>query len=102
MDKSKIGTNMSEKSYNVQQENLNFQTISEFKWCMKAHGELEFVWKNKSYSITHPDGKISICQGDHYAEAFDAETPDESLDFLIDGVKLRNIITKVTVIDRTV
>ena len=102
MDKSKVSTNMSEELYNLQQENLNFQTISEFKWCMKAHGELEFMWKNKFYSITHLNGKISICQGDHYAEAFDAETSDEILDFLIDGVKLRDIITKVTVIDRTV
>ncbi|MGW8115310.1 hypothetical protein ACVS9P_09155 [Caproicibacterium sp. NSD3] len=93
---------MSEKLYNIQQENLNFQTISEFKWCMKAHGELEFAWKNKSYSITRPDGKISICQRDHYSEAFDAESPDEIWDLLIDGIKLRDIITKVKVIDRTV
>jgi hypothetical protein len=93
---------MCEKSYDIQQQNLNFQTISEFKWCMKAHGELEFVWNNKSYSITHPYGKISLCQGNHYAEAFDAETPDEILDCLIDGIKLCDIITKVKVIDRTV
>lgn len=93
---------MSEKLDNIQQENLDFQTISEFKGCMKAHGELEFVWNNKSYSITHPNGEISICQGNQYAEAFDAGTADEILDYLIDGIRLRDIITKVKVIDRTV
>ena len=93
---------MCEKLSDIQQQNLNFQTISEFKWCMKAHGELEFVWNNKSYSITHPNGKISLCQGNHYAQAFDAETPDEILNCLIDGIKLRDIITRVKVIDRTV
>lgn len=93
---------MSETSYNIQQENLDFQTIIEFKWCMKAHGEVEFVWNNKSYSITHPNGKISICQGNHYAEAFDADTTDKILDYLIDGIRIHDIITKVKVIDRTV
>jgi len=93
---------MSEDLGNAQTENLNFQTISDFKWCMKAHGEVEFKWDNKPYSITHPNGKMSICQGNHYSEAFDAETADELLNYLMDGVPLRDVITKVTVIDRTI
>jgi hypothetical protein len=50
----------------------------------------------------HSFSSCPLCQGDHYAQAFDAETPDEVLDFLIDETKLRDIITKITVIDRTV
>ena len=39
-------------------EENKFETISDFKWCMKRGGEVEFEWNNKDYSITHPDGLI--------------------------------------------
>lgn len=71
-------------------------------WCVKAGGEVEFIWDNKTYSITHPDGKISVCEGDHYREAFDTDTADEALEFRIGGTKLRDIITQVTVIARMI
>lgn len=83
-------------------EDNRFKSISDFKDCMVRGGEVEFTWGNKPYSITHPDGKMSICQGDHYSEALDAETVDELLDYLMDGVPLRDIITKVTVVARTI
>lgn len=83
-------------------EDNRFKSISDFKDCMVRGGEVEFIWNNKPYSITHPNGKMSICQGNHYSEAFDAETVDELLDYLMDGVPLRDVITKVTVIDRTI
>lgn len=36
--------NMTELRKNTVEEN-RFKTISEFKWCMRFHGEVEFVWK---------------------------------------------------------
>ena len=29
-------------------EEDRFKTISEFKWCMRFHSEVEFEWKGKS------------------------------------------------------
>lgn len=98
---------------------LRFETISDFKWCMKCGGEVEFIWKGKSYSITHPHGIINIGEGyyvDHdgiarnveshepckEVEGLDAETADGILEYVIDGDRLRDIITQVQVVSRTI
>ena len=44
-------------------EEIRFKTISDFKWAMEYNSEVEFEWNEKVYSITHPDGIISICEG---------------------------------------
>ena len=31
--------------------NLNFESISDFKWCMKYGGEVQFDWKGKRYGV---------------------------------------------------
>lgn len=100
-------------------EALKFENISEFKWCMKCHGEVEFVWKGKSYSIVHVGDKINIGEG-YYTdsngihrnaeshepcsdiEGLYAETADEILEYTIDGDKLRDIITEIKVEVRTI
>ncbi len=83
-------------------EEDRFKTISDFKWCMKRGGEVEFEWNNRYYSITHPDGLIYI--GEEYKEetAKEYKTVDEALEHVIDGQKLREIITQVKVWDRTI
>lgn len=83
-------------------EENRFKTISEFKWAMIDNSEVEFEWKDKVYSITHPDGIISICEEDKYSEAKDYKTADEALEYMIDGQKLREIITQVKVWNRTI
>lgn len=63
---------------------------------------MEFIWKGKPYSITNPDGKISI------SEAFKQETEklydtaDELLENLVGGDRLRDVITQVEVLCRTI
>ena len=93
-----MGTMVKSNSF----EDNRFKTISDFKDCMKYHGEVEFEWKDKEYSITHPDGKISVCQGDHYSEALDVDTADEALEYMLDGDRLRDVITQVKVWYRTI
>ena len=83
-------------------EDNRFETISDFKDCIVRGGEVEFLWKGKPYSITHPDGKISICQGGHYSEAVDVDEADELLDYLLGEDTLRDVITQVEVIYRTI
>lgn len=95
--------NMSNKiiGENSLEEN-RFKTISDFKWCMKYHGEVEFEWNNKVYYITHPDGVISISEEGKYLEAKDYETADEALEYMVGEDRLRDVITKVTVWNRTI
>ncbi len=100
-------------------ETLKFESISDFKWCMKCHGEVEFTWNGKAYSIVHVEDKINIGEG-YYTdsngvrrnvkshepcsdiEGMYAETADEILEYTIDGDKLRDIITEIQVEVRTI
>lgn len=100
-------------------DELRFENIRDFKWCMKCGGEVEFIWKGKSYSITHVNGAINIGEG-YYVdqngiarnveshepckeiEGLDAETADGILEYVIDGDKLRDIITQIEVVSRTI
>ena len=99
-------------------EQNRFVTISDFKWCMKYHGEVEFEWKGKSYSITHPNGRINIGEGYYEKDGkfynvlsheeckeidgLWGDTADEILEYMVGGDRLRDVITKVTVWNRTI
>lgn len=83
-------------------ENYRFKTISDFKFAMKYRSELAFEWNGKDYSITHLDEVISICESHKPETEKYYDSPDEALEYVIDGQKLREIITKVTVWNITI
>lgn len=90
------------KVIQVDPENYRFKTISDFKWAMEYNSEVTFEWNRKDYSITHPDGVISICESFKRETEKCYDSPDEALEYVIDGQKLREIITKVKVWSRTI
>lgn len=70
---------------------------------MKRGGEVEFVWKGKSYSITHVDNdKISFSQARKQETEVLCDNADEILGIVIDGNTLRSIITQIIVTARTI
>lgn len=83
-------------------EENRFKTISEFKWCINDGGEVEFEYRGKHFSIIHPEEGILI------GEIYKPETrkicanSDEILEYSIDGVRLRDVITQVKVLARTI
>ena len=81
---------------------LNFKTVEEFKWAVDHGSEIVFEWKDKGYVIGHPDGLIYICEAYTEKNAKEYQTVDEALEYMIDGQKLREVITKVEVFDRTI
>lgn len=99
-------------------EEDRFQSISEFKQCVNDGGEVEFEWKGNQYTICHPDGRINIgaacyqSNGKFYNantnQEYTAEdelwgdTADDILEFNVSGDRLRDVITRVTVLDRTI
>lgn len=93
-------------------EDDRFKTISDFKWCVKYGGEIEFVWNNKLFGVSPKLRKtpgsplqILISQvGIDHPETTEQwyDTADELLEYRIDGVRLRDIITEVEVTDRTI
>ncbi len=99
-------------------EENRFQSISEFKWCVNDGGEVVFEWKGNYYGIGHPNNKILISancyekNGKFYNantnQEYTAEdelwgdTADDILEFNVSGDRLRDVITQVTVLDRTI
>ncbi len=92
----------------------NFDSIDDFKWCMKRGGEAVFEWNGKEFGVfgglqKGADSPIQIFIGpsdetnkrypNEYPELW-CDTPDEALEYKIDNQPLRDIITQVTVIDR--
>ncbi len=88
--------------YENSPEENRFKSFDDFEDCMIRGGEVEFIYNKKIYSITHYDGKTGICEAYKPETEFLGDTADEILEYIIDGVKLRDIITKVEVIIRTI
>ena len=83
-------------------EESRFKTIEDFKWAVGNGAEVEFEWNDKVYGIAHPNGTISVYEYYKPETELVCNTPDEALEYIIDGQKLRDIITKVKVWDRTI
>lgn len=113
-----VNTQMKINKNIVKNEEDQFKTISEFKWCVDCGGEVEFQWKGKSYSITHPDGRINIGEGYYIKdgknynvlsnepcidiEGMWGDTADDILEYIVGGDRLRDVITQVEVVVRTI
>ncbi len=93
-------------------EKNRFKSISDFEDCMIRGGEVEFIYNKKVFGI-FPNLKQTknstfqilisqVCIENPEETEMWADTPDEALEYIIDGVKLRDIITKVEVIVRTI
>lgn len=90
-------------------DSLNFNTISAFKRCMKSGGEVEFMWNSKQYcafgnlqKLDTSKEQMCICEAYKPETEFWCNTVDEMLEYMVAGDKLRDVITKIKVIDRTI
>ena len=80
-----------------------FETISSFKRSVDHGADVELVWKDLIYSITHIDNnKISICQAYKQETEKLYDTADELLIYQLQtGETLKDIITKAEISDCT-
>ena len=85
-------------------EAWRFKTISEFKNSVNRGAEITFEWNGREYHIcpVWPNGEVKYCiapldtqQDTVYKNA------DDMLEYIIDDTRLRDIITKAEVTDRT-
>ena len=102
----------------------NFESISDFEDCMIRNGEANFIWNGKMYTafggILNPKtSQFEVLIGEGYYlkddMAYNAKshepcmdtdgcfykTADEALEYMIDGMRLRDIITEVEVTSRS-
>ncbi|MGI5984443.1 MAG: DUF4417 domain-containing protein [Clostridiales bacterium] len=85
-------------------EEDRFKTISEFKWSINSGAEIEFEWKGKHYWIIRygKDKRITIYESNKPETEVAFDTADNALEYIISGDRLRDVITQVNVIDRTI
>ncbi len=82
-------------------EDMRFKTISEFKNCITRGGEIVFSWGAKRYGVFKSDMHYCIALTNGEEEKW-CDTADEVLEYMVGGDRLRDVITKVTVWDRTI
>ena len=94
-------------------EDNRFKTISDFKWCMNHGGEVQFDWKGVSYccfgcvcQIPGAEPRMIISQAgtaevNRRTEMW-CDTADELLEYMVGDDRLRDVITQVTVWERTI
>lgn len=80
-----------------------FKTISEFTDVLSRGAEIEFEWKGRSYGAIRygVDNKITAYEARKSGSEKVYETPDDALEFMLGEDKLRDVITKVEVTERT-
>ena len=82
-------------------EQNRFVSISDFKWCMSCGGEVEFDWVGQKYGVSHMKEKIIIYLYNQPDTTKYFSTADDALEYRVGNDRLRDVITQVTVLDRT-
>ena len=85
-------------------ETDRFTGPDDFKWSMKCGGEVQFFWKGKHYGIVRYGRNRKIMLYEAYKEGTEVcfESADDALNYMLDGDRFRDIITKITVTERTI
>ena len=95
---------MEVRCFSYRPEAWRFKTITEFKDSVNRGAEINFEWNGREYHICPvcPNGEVRYCitlldtrQDTVYQNA------EDMLEYMIDDTRLRDIITKVEVTDRT-
>lgn len=102
-----IGSDLSmQENLYIQPQNIeyeHFESLSDFKWCIKYGGEVEFYYNGVGYSITHPDNIINIGKFYQPDSELESHNIEDILNFLMDdGKKLRDVIKEVDVSVRSI
>lgn len=83
-------------------EDNRFHTRSGFKECLIRGGEIEFSWKDLRYGTFGLSDSCYIIARADGSQELRCDTPDGILDYMVGSDLLRDVITQVTVLDRTI
>ena len=95
---------MSGKRIFISDEDNRFQSTSEFKWCLMCGGEIEFRWNGKTYGVIRygTDGKITVYEANNKESERVFDSSDDALEYMIGDEHMRDIITQVEVMFRSI
>ena len=90
-------------SYAKIDDEISKKRIKEFKLAIECGAEIEFQWKGIHFGMVRYgiDNKITayLWNQSDTAQAFDSA--DDALEYMVGGDRLRDVITRVTVLSRT-
>ncbi len=82
-------------------KNDNFKSFEELIYNIQRGGEVEFVYNNKKYSITHViegnENQIHLLEHYNYDSLVIYKNPNEIGEYLINERKLKDIVTEIEV-----
>lgn len=79
----------------------NFLNEYDLEECLKRGCEVEFLYNRKKYSITHIDEGISVMEFNNDESEKVYSTARQVLEYEVGCETIRNIISKMKVIDRS-
>lgn len=83
-------------------ENLKFRSVSDFKRSMRYGAEVVIEWNGTTYGIWSENGAVRITCVEFPEKNHQYQDSDEALEYMVGEDRLRDVITKVTVLDRTI
>ena len=99
-------------------EDLKFESLGDLKWHIDCGCEIEFIWDDKYYSITHPDGLICISEGYYLKDgkayntlshteydlkdSLSSNNVDDIIEFSLGKNKLREVATEIGIVYRSI
>lgn len=95
---------MNGKTFYISPEDNRFETISDFKWCLHCGGETVFCWKGQKYGAVRYglDDKITVYRANDSDSERAYDTADDALEYMVGDDRLRDIITQVEVLFRSI
>ena len=79
----------------------NFFDQSDLEDALSRGCEIEFLYNDKKYSITHIDTGIAITEFYNEDSERIYSSAKEALEYEIDGKRLKDIISEMKVVDRS-
>ena len=80
-----------------------FTSISDFKWSIHCGAEIEFDYHGQLYTIIRPEGHINIAKAFRPDTELESDDVEDILNYRMDdGKMLREVLTEVTDVIRTV
>lgn len=83
-------------------ESYKFDTLAEFKTCMRYGAEVVIEWKDHEIGIWSENGKIRITASDNALPPHIYDCADDALEYIVCEDRLRDIIKDVHVIYRSI
>lgn len=95
---------MKEKTIYISPEANRFETIGDFKWCLKCGGEIQFRWNGQNYGVVRygVNNKITVYRSHDNTSQRTYDSSDDALEYMIGDDRLRDIITQVEVLFRSI